>query len=110
VKFNRQLKKIIKLNTNVDLIEVELQRKHFTRYGKHLNLSGKELVSFELAKKIEQKLAKVETTPIRIQWIEDSSFEGNSVTQNDTVDAVGSANYDNHVKSKQFQDEKKGRN
>jgi hypothetical protein len=49
VKFNRQLKKIIKLNTNVDLIEVELQRKHFTRHGQHLNHSGKEfLLSWQI--------------------------------------------------------------
>jgi hypothetical protein len=108
VKFNMQLKKIIKLNTNVDLTEAELQRRHFTTHGQHLNYSGKELVSFELAKKIEQKLTKVETTPIQIQWIEDTSYEGNSVIQNNIVDPVGSANYDNHVKSKQFQDGKKG--
>jgi hypothetical protein len=44
VKLNRHLKKIIKLYPNVDLMEVELQRKHFTRHGQHLNHSGKEFL------------------------------------------------------------------
>jgi hypothetical protein len=53
--------------------------------------------------KIEQQLTKVEITPIQIQWKEDSFYDGNSVTQNDIIDPMGSANYDNHVKSKKFQ-------
>jgi hypothetical protein len=76
-KFNRQLKKIIKLYSNVDLMEVELQRKHFTRHGQLLNHSGKELVSSELAIKIKQQLTKVKKTPIQIQWKEDCFYEGN---------------------------------
>jgi hypothetical protein len=88
-------------------MEVELQNKHFTRYGQHLNHSGKELVSSKLAITIEQLLTKVEITPIQIQWKKDCFYEGNSVTQNDSMDLVGSANCDNHVKSKEFQDEKK---
>jgi hypothetical protein len=98
VKFNRQLKKIIKIYSNVDLMEVHLQRKHFTRHGQHLNHSGKELVSSELAMKIEQQLTKVEITPIQIQWKEECFYEGNLVTQNYIIDLVGSINYDNHVK------------
>jgi hypothetical protein len=71
VKFNRQLRKIVKLYSNVDLMEVEPQRKHFTRHGQHLNHSGKELISSELAIKIEQQLTKVEITPTQIQWKEE---------------------------------------
>jgi hypothetical protein len=37
LKFNRQVKRIIKLNPKAKLMEVELQRKHFTRHGQHLN-------------------------------------------------------------------------
>jgi hypothetical protein len=40
VKFNRQIKKIIKMYSKADLMEVELQRKHLTRHGQYLNLSG----------------------------------------------------------------------
>jgi hypothetical protein len=50
VKFNRQLKKIVKLHGNAEFLEVELPRKHFTRHGQHLNNNGKELVFVELAK------------------------------------------------------------
>jgi hypothetical protein len=87
-------------------MEVELQRKNFTRHGQHLNHSGKELVSSELAIKIKQQLTKVETTPIQIQWIEDCFYEGNSETQSDSIDQVGSANCENHVKSKEFNGKK----
>jgi lysophospholipase L1-like esterase len=52
-KFNRQIKKIVKLHTNVELLEVELQRKHFTRHGQHLNNGGKELIDIEMAKTVE---------------------------------------------------------
>jgi hypothetical protein len=72
VKFNRQLKKIVKLHANVELLEVELQRKHFTGHGQYLNYSGKELVSLELAKIIEQLLNKVNTAPIHIIWKDDN--------------------------------------
>jgi hypothetical protein len=50
----------------------------------------------------------VETTPIQIQWKEDCFYEGNSETRNNSIDQVGSTNCDNQVKSKEFQDEKKG--
>jgi hypothetical protein len=49
----------------------------------------------------------VEKAPIQIEWKEDCFYEGNSETQNDSIDQVGSANYENHVKSKEFQDGKK---
>jgi 5,10-methylene-tetrahydrofolate dehydrogenase/methenyl tetrahydrofolate cyclohydrolase len=50
MKFNRQLKKIVKVHTNVVLLDVDLQRMHYTRHGQYLNQSGKDLVSFELAR------------------------------------------------------------
>jgi hypothetical protein len=72
VKFNRQIKEIVKLYTNVELLEVDLQRKHFTRHGQHLNYRGKERVALELAKTIDQILNKVKTTPVQIKWKEDN--------------------------------------
>jgi hypothetical protein len=82
LKFNRQVKKIIKLNSNVKLMEVELQRQHFTRHGQHLNLSGKELVALVLAKKIDQLLTKLETNPIQMQWKEENLHGENLPAQN----------------------------
>jgi hypothetical protein len=72
VKFNRQLKKTVKLHENVEFSEVELQRKDFTRHVQHLNYSGKELVSSELAKSVEQLFKEMKTAPIQIQWKDDN--------------------------------------
>jgi hypothetical protein len=47
-KFNRKTKKIIKLYPNARLMEIQLQRQHFTRHGQPLNLVGKELVAIEM--------------------------------------------------------------
>jgi hypothetical protein len=93
------------LSTSCVNKEVELQRKHFTGHGQHLNYSGKELVSSELAKKIEQHLTKVETIPILIQWKEDNLYEGNLLTQNEIGGTVGSTNHENNVKSNKCQGE-----
>jgi hypothetical protein len=57
-KFNRQIKKIVKLHENLKFLEVKLQREHFTKHGQYLNNSGKELVSLELAKLVEQLVNK----------------------------------------------------
>jgi hypothetical protein len=89
VKFNRQLKKRLKLHANVELLEVELQRKHFTRHGKHLNYSGKDLVSLELAKSIEQLLNKVKAAPIQIQWKDDNLEDLNLDIHSKIVNPMG---------------------
>ena len=54
LKFNRQVNKITKFQPNVKLLELNLVRNHFISHGLHMNLSGKELVSQNLAKIIEQ--------------------------------------------------------
>jgi hypothetical protein len=52
---------------------VEVQRKHFTRHGQHLNNKGKELVSLELTKLVKQCQKKERPAPIQMQWQEDKS-------------------------------------
>jgi hypothetical protein len=71
---------------------VELQRKHYTRHGQHLNSSGKDLVSFELAKTIEQLLNKVKTAPTRIQWKDDKIDNFNLDIQSKEVNPEGPCN------------------
>jgi hypothetical protein len=105
-KYNRQLKKIVKLYTNVELMELELKRKHFTGQGQHLNYSGKELVSKELAKKIERHLAKSVTIPIEIQWKADNPKEINLETQNKIGDQEGIVNQEKPTKPTKSQDKK----
>jgi hypothetical protein len=75
-KFNRQLKKMVKL------LNVEVQRKHFTRHGQHLNNKGKELVSLELTKLVKQCLKKETPTPIQMQWKEDKSDIHKKIVKN----------------------------
>jgi hypothetical protein len=42
VKFNRQIKKILKLYPNTRGLEIDLQRQFFMQHGQHLNNNGKE--------------------------------------------------------------------
>jgi hypothetical protein len=75
LKVNRQVKKIMKIHSNVQLLEVNLDTKYFTRHGQRLNVSGKELICIKLATIIEQFYTKNQLPPIYTQW-EDSSLGG----------------------------------
>jgi lysophospholipase L1-like esterase len=55
-KFNRQLKKIMKLQSKVKVLELNLDRSHFTTHGLHMNSKGKELVSQKLALMVQHIL------------------------------------------------------
>jgi lysophospholipase L1-like esterase len=74
-KFNRQVQKIMKLQSKVKILELNLDRNHFTTHGLHLNSKGKELVSQELALVIQQFFKKKQTPTISIPW-KDSSLAG----------------------------------
>jgi hypothetical protein len=88
LKFNRQIKKITKLHPNVQLLELKLDRNHFTTHGLHLNTSGKKLVSTTLARMIEQPCKSKHENPICIPW-KDPPVEGNyAVTQDQITDTV----------------------
>jgi hypothetical protein len=78
-KFNRQLKKIVKFHGNLKLLNVEVQRKHFTRHGQHLNNKGKAFVSVELSKLVKECLKKETPVPIRMQRKEDKSVIHNKI-------------------------------
>jgi hypothetical protein len=38
LKFNRQVKNTMKIHSNVKQLEIDLDRKHFTGHGQHLNV------------------------------------------------------------------------
>jgi hypothetical protein len=42
--FNRKMHKIIKLENNVKILDIKLDRSCYTRHGLHLNVTGKEKV------------------------------------------------------------------
>src|SRR5215510_451051 len=53
VKFNRQLVKLMKPHAKVKVVELKLDRNHFTRHGLHLNSEGKYLVSLKVAQALQ---------------------------------------------------------
>jgi hypothetical protein len=67
-KFNRKVEKIMKLQSNVKLLDIKLDRNHFTRHELHLNFKGKELFSQQLAVIVEHFFAKEQIAPISIPW------------------------------------------
>jgi hypothetical protein len=86
IKFNRQIKKVMKLFANVRSLEIDLQRFHFTRHGQHLNNKCKELVAIGLAKTIYQHLSKAENKTIQMLWKEDQRQEISKV-QNEKIES-----------------------
>jgi len=85
-KFNRQLKKIVKLYPNVHLLEANLDRNYFTRHGMHLNPKGKELLSQQLAAVVENVFSKEQSVPIITPWEAPSLVPNDSETQDLSTD------------------------
>jgi hypothetical protein len=67
-KFNRKMKKVIKLNPNLQLLELELDRTHFTNHGMHMNSKGKDQASQHLSKLIGSISDIPLPSPIPIPW------------------------------------------
>ena len=75
---------------------MELQRKHFTRHGQHLNYEGKELIALEMAKTIDRILNKVKITPVQVKWKD----EEESVHATITVPINSTLNIEKNVRNK----------
>ena len=67
-KYNRFMKKLVKLNTSVNYFETDLERSHFTKCGFHLNSMGKDLLVQQLAIQIDLILNKPKSPPISTYW------------------------------------------
>ena len=50
------------------MLETDLNRKYFTKYGQHLNLSGKELISVKLTMVTKEFFNKKQLSTICLQW------------------------------------------
>jgi hypothetical protein len=92
-KFNKQIKKIMEHQPQVEILELALDRHHFTTHGLHLNSKGKSVVTQNLAMAVKQCVIpipwkdhppnNINTTmelqdtsilpPIYLKWIEESS-------------------------------------
>lgn len=68
VKFNRQMKKLVKPYSKVHLLETNLDRNHFTKHGMHLNYKGKDQNAQQLALIVEKIFKKEQPVPIAIPW------------------------------------------
>jgi hypothetical protein len=58
-QFNRQLTKRLRLDDQVSIRRLNLDRQHFTRHGMHLNYKGKEVMCKQIAELIQQKIDTV---------------------------------------------------
>ena len=72
--FNRHLKKITKVYNHVTIVEPDLNRKHFTQHGMHLNKSGKEWLSKLLATQINRLVKRNVNDKLKIalKWKDES--------------------------------------
>ena len=66
--FNRKLSKIMKLHPKAQVLEVELDRNHFTRHGLHLNSEGKSRLSQKLSLLIRNFKTSNQEEPIPAPW------------------------------------------
>ena len=66
MKFNRQIKKIMKPYPKVYFLENNLDRNHFTKHGMNLNYKGKDQSAQQLALIVEKIFRKKQPVPIAI--------------------------------------------
>jgi hypothetical protein len=74
--FNSKLLKHAKIFSHVCIIEIVNNRLLFTKHGLHLNESGKELLSHQLALHIFSLLEEVSVKPITLGWY-DKNLQAN---------------------------------
>jgi len=100
-KFNRQVNKIMKLQSKVKVLEISLDRNHFTTHGLHLNSKGKKLVSQKLGFVVQQCLTKNQTVTISVPWKDPSLVDTNTEIQ-DQVLKMEEINQLNHLNTEEI--------
>ena len=70
IRFNRLMKKSMKLYTNTMILETDLNRDCFTRHGLHMNSLGKDQIMKNLARVIESTAVSNRGPIIELQWRE----------------------------------------
>jgi hypothetical protein len=87
-KYNRLMRKVVKQNTNIQFLELDLDRSHFTNHGMHMNSKGKDQSSQHLAKLIGVIFDLPQPPPIPIPW--ELTSPGPSNTESHAEDTEGS--------------------
>jgi hypothetical protein len=74
VRFNRQLKKRMKMYNNVKILETDLEGEYFTKHGLHWNSSGKEHIALKLAAVVKSVFNKKKVFSVCLQRKEDPAI------------------------------------
>ena len=74
-RLNRLLKKRMKIHDHVRIIDVNLDRSHFTQHGLHLNYKGKDAAASAISTTIE-KLHSRNKHVITLEWAQKKEDEG----------------------------------
>jgi len=77
VRFNRLLRKRMKLYTKTKILDTDLKRDCFTKHGQHMNSLGKDQHKIKLAGMIESVTVKNSGSNIELQWKENRINLGN---------------------------------
>jgi hypothetical protein len=74
IAFNSRLQKILKPHKHASLINLPMDRDHFTKHGLHMNGSGKDRLSGLLTSKISEIFAtQPSVIPISIPWKDEAT-------------------------------------
>jgi hypothetical protein len=74
IAFNRKLQKILKPHKHASLINLLMDRDHFTKHGLHMNGSGKDRLSGLLTSKSSEIFAtQPSVIPISIPWKDEAT-------------------------------------
>jgi lysophospholipase L1-like esterase len=92
IKYNRQVRKILKSQSKVNILELNLNRNSFTIHGLHLKIKGKKLVSQDLVRLVQHSLnEKPIHSTISIPWKDPSrsslDFEPQDVKINEVTNS-----------------------
>jgi len=82
--FNAKLSKIATLFSHVTLVEIDFNRKYYTKHGLHLNNAGKEWLAKLIASHIDKPVSDINRTEptIALNWKEETANVSISVTNN----------------------------
>jgi hypothetical protein len=69
---------------NVKTLDTDLEREHFIKHGRHLNLSGKECIALRLATAVRRFFNKDRMSPICLQWKDNTEIFNQDRTNNDS--------------------------
>jgi hypothetical protein len=68
---------------NVKILDTDLERENFTKYGLHLNSYGKEYIALRLATVVRSFFNKERLSPVCLHWKDDTKIFNQARTNND---------------------------